>query len=162
MSAPTLADVLAANPELPAPRARTPGATSQEPWQATVFALTVQLHQRGHLTWQQWADALGARLATDPRPTPATDPEPANGPAAPRAARGVRRAPQAQPPGNDDPPGSSVGEDHYFRAWAAALADVLAELGLVEAGDIDRAERRWRAAAARTPHGQPIELVAKD
>ncbi|WP_202863071.1 nitrile hydratase accessory protein [Ornithinimicrobium murale] len=33
------------------------------PWQAQVFAMTVALHERGVLTWPEWAAALGRRVA---------------------------------------------------------------------------------------------------
>ena len=33
-----------------------------EPWQAQVFALTVALHDRGLVSWSDWATALGAEL----------------------------------------------------------------------------------------------------
>lgn len=61
MSVPTLREVLDDNPALPAPA----GRSFEQPWQATVFALTVQLHERGVITWSQWAKALGARLPAD-------------------------------------------------------------------------------------------------
>ncbi len=32
------------------------------PWQAQVFALTVQLSSAGCFAWTEWADALGAEL----------------------------------------------------------------------------------------------------
>jgi len=32
------------------------------PWQAHVFALTVQLSGAGYFAWSEWADALGAEL----------------------------------------------------------------------------------------------------
>ena len=34
----------------------------EEPWQAQAFALTLALHERGVFTWQEWAQALGARV----------------------------------------------------------------------------------------------------
>ena len=37
-------------------------------------------------------------------------------------------------------------------------AEVLAERGVVTAGDVATTTDAWHAAAARTPHGQPIEL----
>lgn len=58
VSIPTLAEVLEGNPALPAPARRS----FEQPWQATVFALTVLLHERGVITWSQWGRALGARL----------------------------------------------------------------------------------------------------
>ena len=33
-----------------------------EPWQAQVFALTVELSARGHFTWSEWSAALGEEL----------------------------------------------------------------------------------------------------
>ena len=46
-------------------RPEPPGAFA-EPWQAQAFALTLALHDRGAFTWGEWAEALGAELATDP------------------------------------------------------------------------------------------------
>jgi nitrile hydratase accessory protein len=31
-----------------------------EPWEAQAFALVVALHDRGHFSWSEWAQALGA------------------------------------------------------------------------------------------------------
>jgi nitrile hydratase accessory protein len=33
-----------------------------EPWQASAFAMTVALHERGAFTWTEWAEVLGAEL----------------------------------------------------------------------------------------------------
>ena len=33
-----------------------------EPWQAQVFALTVQLSQAGYFRWREWADTLDILL----------------------------------------------------------------------------------------------------
>jgi nitrile hydratase accessory protein len=33
-----------------------------EPWQATAFAMTVALHDRGLFTWREWAEELGAEV----------------------------------------------------------------------------------------------------
>ena len=35
----------------------------EEPWQAQVFAATVELSRAGHFTWEQWAQALSTELA---------------------------------------------------------------------------------------------------
>ena len=35
----------------------------KEPWEATAFALTVELHRRGHFTWKEWANALAEEIA---------------------------------------------------------------------------------------------------
>src|SRR5690348_8108440 len=42
-----------------------PGADEpvfEEPWQATAFAMTVALHERGVFSWSEWAEKLGAEL----------------------------------------------------------------------------------------------------
>jgi nitrile hydratase accessory protein len=42
-----------------------PGADEpvfEEPWQATAFAMTVALHERGVFSWSEWAETLGAEL----------------------------------------------------------------------------------------------------
>jgi len=33
-----------------------------EPWQATVFAMTVRLHEQGMFSWVDWAEALSTEL----------------------------------------------------------------------------------------------------
>jgi len=33
-----------------------------EPWQASAFAMTVALHERGLFTWSEWAEELGAEV----------------------------------------------------------------------------------------------------
>jgi len=38
----------------------------REPWEAQAFAMTVVLHQRGLFTWNEWADRLGAQIASAP------------------------------------------------------------------------------------------------
>ena len=53
--------------------------------------------------------------------------------------------------------GAPDGSD-YYACWSAALADVLAARGVASADAVDAATQAWHDAAARTPHGQPIEL----
>ncbi|MFN8098714.1 MAG: nitrile hydratase accessory protein [Dermatophilaceae bacterium] len=89
-----------------------------QPWQAQVFAMTVDLQERGVLSPAEWADALGARVAASER---------------------------------------GDGAD-YYACWVAALADVLTAKGLLTRGDVEATTAAWHAAAARTPHGQPILL----
>ena len=36
----------------------------REPWEAQAFAMTVLLHERGLFTWGEWAQALGAQIAS--------------------------------------------------------------------------------------------------
>ncbi len=38
------------------------GPVFAEPWQAQAFALTLKLHEAGHFTWAEWAEALGAEI----------------------------------------------------------------------------------------------------
>ena len=89
------------------------GPTFAQPWEASVLAMTVQLGDRGILSWPRFADALGARLVEDPE---------------------------------------------YYRAWAAALVDVLTQDGLLTPAEVEAMTARWHDAAARTPHGHPISL----
>jgi nitrile hydratase accessory protein len=35
------------------------------PWEARVFAMTVEAHKAGLFTWNEWTEALGAELALD-------------------------------------------------------------------------------------------------
>ena len=50
----------------------------------------------------------------------------------------------------------------YWRAWLAALETVLAEKNLAESAALTTLQQAWREAAARTPHGQPVELARGD
>jgi nitrile hydratase accessory protein len=38
------------------------GPVFREPWEARAFALAVRLHEAGHFTWGEWADALSAEI----------------------------------------------------------------------------------------------------
>lgn len=53
--------------------------------------------------------------------------------------------------------GRPDGSDYYER-WADALAEMLRNRGIATEEDIERGTRAWHEAAARTPHGMPIEL----
>ncbi len=39
------------------------GPVFQEPWQAQAFAMTVRLHEQGHIEWSEWAEKLAAEIA---------------------------------------------------------------------------------------------------
>ena len=39
------------------------GPFFNEPWEASAFALAVQLSEEGHFTWREWAAALSAQIA---------------------------------------------------------------------------------------------------
>lgn len=39
------------------------GPVFAEPWEATAFAMAVQLHAQGAFTWTEWAEALARELA---------------------------------------------------------------------------------------------------
>lgn len=86
-----------------------------EPWQAQIFALTVQLNERGVLLWSDWASLLGAEIAA-----------------------------------NESAP--------YWICWHAALEKFLAGADILSRPVIEQRTRAWHAAAARTPHGEPINL----
>lgn len=50
-------------PRLPLDRDGEPVFTA--PWEARVFAMTLQAHEAGVFSWSEWAEALGAELALD-------------------------------------------------------------------------------------------------
>ncbi|MEY2804453.1 MAG: hypothetical protein RL657_1789 [Pseudomonadota bacterium] len=45
------------------PETRPGQGVFEEPWQATAFALTVALHQRGVFSWPDWAATLSRHLS---------------------------------------------------------------------------------------------------
>lgn len=53
--------------------------------------------------------------------------------------------------------GASNGSDYYAR-WADAFEEMLETHGIVTKMDIEDGTSAWHEAAARTPHGMPIEL----
>jgi len=50
----------------------------------------------------------------------------------------------------------------YYQHWVDTLEHLVLAQGLGTGEQIHRFEHAWEAAAARTPHGQPIELQAQD
>lgn len=50
----------------------------------------------------------------------------------------------------------------YYRHWLAALERMVAEKGVADVAALARYYQAWDRAAARTPHGQPIELRGQD
>jgi nitrile hydratase accessory protein len=56
--------------------------------------------------------------------------------------------------GQGDPDRGST----YYHHWLSAIEQITTSLGLVCGEQLDARQAAWRAAAARTPHGQPIEL----
>jgi len=50
----------------------------------------------------------------------------------------------------------------YYRHWLAALERIVAAKGLADARALGRYRKAWAHAAARTPHGTPIELKQDD
>lgn len=46
----------------------------------------------------------------------------------------------------------------YYQVWLRTLEAFMADSGLADPTAIARRAEEWGAAAARTPHGQPIEL----
>ena len=56
----TASDLAQASPAIPL---GADGPVFTAPWEARVFAMTVQAHEAGVFTWPEWADALSAELA---------------------------------------------------------------------------------------------------
>jgi nitrile hydratase accessory protein len=52
--------------------------------------------------------------------------------------------------------------ERYYHAWLAALERFVAERGLAGSDALARYRDAWERAAARTPHGTPIELTPED
>jgi len=50
--------------------------------------------------------------------------------------------------------------DTYYRHWLKALEAIVARKGATSADELARCCLAWAEAAARTPHGQPVELPA--
>ena len=50
----------------------------------------------------------------------------------------------------------------YYAHWLAALEHLLAAKGIATAEALERYRNAWDAAAHRTPHGTPIELLPDD
>lgn len=50
-------------PRLPLDKDGGPVFTA--PWEARVFAMTLQAHEAGVFSWSEWAEALGEELALD-------------------------------------------------------------------------------------------------
>lgn len=48
--------------------------------------------------------------------------------------------------------------DTYYHHWLATLERLVAEKGASNAAELAQYRDAWDRAAARTPHGQPIEL----
>lgn len=69
-------------------------------------------------------------------------------------AAALGRAIAAAPPaaGPDD-------GGHYYACWLAALESLLVAKGVTSAADIMRLQTDWLAAAAATPHGEPVALA---
>jgi nitrile hydratase accessory protein len=50
----------------------------------------------------------------------------------------------------------------YYRHWLKALERLVAEKELASGAALERYRTAWARAAARTPHGTPIELADTD
>ena len=58
--------------------------------------------------------------------------------------------------------GDADAGDTYYRHWLATLEQLVAEKGVTTLQNLRRYRAAWDHAADRTPHGQPIQLVAND
>jgi len=52
--------------------------------------------------------------------------------------------------------------DTYYRHWLATLEKLVAKKAGTSVEELTRYQNGWRRAAERTPHGQAIELQARD
>ncbi len=131
----------------PQPRALAePEPVFAEPWQAQAFAIAVELHRRGLFTWREWADALAAEIAADTM-----------------VAGAARTVTEAEAPASAHATAAPAGAGHaYYAQWLAALEKLVAAKGAGSGEELERTRRAWARAAARTPHGQAIELRDAD
>ena len=53
-------------------------------------------------------------------------------------------------------------EEGYYERWLATLERLVTERGLTDVDTLARYRHAWEHAAARTPHGTPIELDPED
>lgn len=60
----------------------------------------------------------------------------------------------------DGQAGCLDGSDDYYRAWLAALQDLLAANGVTATPEIEAVMKAWEAAYLATPHGEPVTLEA--
>ena len=61
----------------------------------------------------------------------------------------------------DEKAGRLEGSDDYYRAWIAALQELLAANGVAGAPEIEIVMKEWKAAYLATPHGEPVRLAAR-
>lgn len=134
--------VPAPNDVMPMPLLGTPrnerGPVFGAPWEAKAFALAIRLHERGLFTWSEWTQALAAEIG------------------AASTAGAASAAGAANTAGEDDPVGC------YYQHWLGALETLLARKGVTSLDELTRYTEAWGRAAARTPHGAPIELREAD
>ncbi len=50
-------------PTMPPPPQDGDGPVFHAPWEAQVFALTLDLYAKGHFTWPEWVEFLSAEIA---------------------------------------------------------------------------------------------------
>lgn len=60
------------------------------------------------------------------------------------------------------PPSDADAGDIYYRQWLDALETLVVRKGLAHHEQLHALEHAWERAAARTPHGRPIELSDDD
>jgi len=102
-----------------------------EPWEAQAFAMAVHLHQQGVFTWSEWAQALTDQIHGD--------------------KNGNKHS------GKN---GDEIDNEQrsYYQHWLAALEAIVTTKNLTNADELAKQKQAWHEAAARTAHGDPIEL----
>ena len=51
---------------------------------------------------------------------------------------------------------------HYYHHWLAALERLVTAKGLLDRDALQKRKEAWAEAYRHTPHGQPVELSARD
>ena len=121
----------------------------EQPWQAQIFALVVQLNERGVFSWPEWSATLGEVLAQTP-PMEA---------GAQRSADSLCGALTGQSTGvcvSADVAAAPL--DGAWEHWPVALERLLVRKAIAAPGALVALRQAWQRADESTPHGQPVRL----
>lgn len=119
------------------------------PWQAQIFALVVQLNERGVFSWPEWSATLGEALAQTPPLAIA----------ARSSVDGIREFIQGSWMGDGGTRnGLPAPLDDAWAHWPVALERLLVRKGIAAPGVLVALRQAWQMADESTPHGQPVRL----
>jgi len=118
-----------------------------EPWEAQAFAMAVHLHQQGVFTWSEWAQALADQIHGDKN---------GNKHSGEHGNKHIGKDGDKHSGKNGNE--IVIEQRGYYQHWLAALETIVATKNLTDADELAKRKQAWHEAAARTAHGDPIEL----